>query len=394
MIQSYEYLTLNQLLKKIFFDNASTTPLDVRVLEAMLPFLREDFGNASSIHTFGKRAKVLLEDTRDLIASFINCKPKEIFFTSGGTEAVNSFIKGIAFSQNEKKKIVSSSIEHMAVLESLDYLKERFDYKIELIQPDEYGIINPENINEYLDDETLLLSIMHANNETGVLNDISKIADICREKSVLLHSDTVQSFGKIKLNIKELGVDSASLSAHKIYAPKGVGVVYIRDGVKPDKFIHGGSQERSLRGGTENIPAIAGLKRAVEILKEEMDSDISHYKILRDLLVTELKSISDYIIINSAVENSLPNIFSFSFNKDKIKFDSETLLMKLDIEGIAVSGGSACTSGSLKPSHVMLALGHENDTALSTIRVSFGRFNTTDEVIKFVETLKESVGLL
>lgn len=381
-------------MKKIYFDNASTTPVDKRVLDAMMPFLTDDFGNASSIHTFGKRAKVLLEDTRDLIASFINCKPKEIYFTGGGTEAINSFIKGVAFTQTNKKKIISSAIEHMAVLETLDYLKERFMFNVSLIQPEENGVINPDKVLEQIDDDTFLVTLMHANNETGVINDIKKFAEFCRSNSILIHSDTVQSFGKIKLDIKELNVDGAALSAHKIYAPKGVGVVYIRDSVKADKFLHGGSQERSLRGGTENIPAIAGLKKAVEILSEELESDIVHYKKLRYLLLEELKSIFEYIHINSPEENSLPNIVSFSFEKNKIKFDSETLLMKLDIKGIAVSGGSACTSGSHQPSHVMLALGHERDTALSTIRVSFGRFNTTDEVLEFSKELKNSVGLL
>lgn len=381
-------------MKKIYFDNASTTPVDPRVLDAMLPYLKEDFGNASSIHTFGKIAKVLLEDTRDLIASFINCKPKEIFFTSGGTEAINSFIKGAALNQIHKKKIITSSIEHMAVLETMEYLKDRFSFEIILMQPDVNGVINPNRILELIDDETNLVSLMHANNETGVLNDIEAISENCRSKSVLMHSDTVQSFGKIKIDIKALNVDSASFSAHKVYAPKGAGFVYIRDGVKADKFLHGGSQERSHRGGTENIPAIAGLKKAVEILMDEMDSDISHYKTLRSLLIEELKSIREYIHINSPEENSIQNIFSFSFDKNKIKFDSETLLMKLDIKGIAVSGGSACTSGSHQPSHVMLALGHDKDTALSTIRVSFGRFNTPDEVREFSKQLKNSVGLL
>ncbi|MEB2329309.1 MAG: cysteine desulfurase family protein [Ignavibacteriaceae bacterium] len=379
---------------KIYLDNAATTPVDPRVFEAMQPYLTEIFGNPSSIHQYGKIAKVMLEDTRDLIAEFIRCKPKEIFFTSGGTESINTFLKGISLPPGEKNCIITSSIEHMAVLETMNYLNKNFNVIPRYVKPERNGSIDPGEVLDLLDEATIAVSIMHVNNETGVKNDIKKIAEHCKSKNIPFHSDTVQSFGKMDINVKELGVDSISASAHKIYGPKGIGFIYVNENIRYENLLHGGSQERNKRGGTENIPAIAGFQKAVEILKSEMENDIKHYKTLHAQLMTGLNDFSQLFILNSSEYLSVPNIVSISFYKSKINFDSETLFMKLDIDGVAVSGGSACTSGSLKPSHVMQELGHDNETAMATIRISLGRFNTPDDIVRFVKLLKKASGLL
>ena len=380
-------------MKKIYLDSAATTMPAEDVVSEMMPYFTEKYGNASSIHGFGKPAKVALEDARDILAEFMSAKPKEIFFTSGGTESNNFALKGISFPHlgSDKNHIITSSIEHMAVLETMAYLRDRFGFDVTFIQPEIDGSISPDKINEAITDKTFLISIMHSNNETGKINDISSISEIASGKGIYTHTDSIQSFGKIKkLNVKSLGVDTATLSAHKIYGPKGISALYIKEGTKLDKFIHGGSQERDMRGGTENIPAVVGLRKAVEILNERMDQDLLHYNNLKTHLVARLSNeLDEKIIFNSDSIDALPNIVNFSLNPELTSLDGEELLIKLDLKGIAVSGGSACTSGTLKPSHVITALGRSEKTALLTVRVSFSRYNILPEIDYFVDTLKE-----
>ncbi len=381
-------------MNRIYFDNASTTEIDKEVLEAMMPYLSGSYGNASSIHSFGKTSKVLLEDARDTVAAFMGAKPKEIFFTSGGTESNNFALKGISFHHfgSGKNHIITSSIEHLAVLDTLGYLSEKFRFHVTYLKPDSMGIIHPENIASAIQADTFLISIMHSNNETGVINDLQKISQLAHDKNIFLHSDTVQSIGKTKFNVRDIDVDMATMSAHKIYGPKGIGALYIRDKTPVDKFIHGGKQEREMRGGTENIASIAGFKKAIELLKERFENDVAHYGKLKERLIQLLEEKFDGgIIFNSPEKNSLPNIVNISFDKEKFKCDEETILIQLDLNEIAVSGGSACTSGSHKPSHVLLALGRDLKTALGSIRISFGRKNTFEEIDFFVNALTKIV---
>lgn len=377
----------------VYLDNAATTQVDPEVKEAMLPWLGGNYGNSSSVHEAGRKAKVLLEDTRDLFAEFIGARPSEIYFTSGGTEANNFALKGSAFyNLGKKDHIITTAIEHSAVIDTAEYLKNRFGFKITYLKVNKYGKIDLNELNDSLTDKTFLISVMHSNNELGIINDITSAAMLLKDKDIMLHSDMVQSLGKVKFKINELGVNFASFSGHKIYGPKGLGILYIKKDSPIDKFMHGGRQERDRRGGTENIPAIAGFKKAIEILKMKMDSDIERSIDLRKFLIDELSSqLKEKIIINSADENGvyLPNIVNISFDPKTTKIDPDTLLIKLDMKGIAVSSGSACTSGSVQPSHVLKAIGYDDDTSRSSIRISFGRFNNESDIEVLVKGLSE-----
>lgn len=379
-------------MERIYLDNASTTRIDPRVLEAMMPFLSSSYGNASSTHAFGKVAKVMLEDARDLIAESIGASPSEIFFTSGGTESNNMAIKGIAFNNPSvsRRHIVSSLAEHSAVLDSLKYLKSRFGFEVTFIKPAEGGSISSDDVKREIREDTFLAAFMHSNNETGAVTDISAISSICREHNVLLHCDTVQSFGKTELNVRSLGSDTAVLSAHKIYGPKGISALYVKKGTSVDKFIHGGMQERDMRGGTENTAAIAGFSKAVEIVNKEYQSDIEHYRRLRALTIGMLNErFGNAVNINSPSDQArcLPNIINISFDRKQASYDEEMLLIMLDLEGISVSGGSACTSGTNKPSHVLLAMDKDHAEALGAVRISFGRDNKEEDVAALVNAL-------
>jgi len=392
------------LMNVIYLDNAATTPIDPRVKEAMLPWLDENYGNPSSVHEAGRKAKVMLEDTRDLFAEFIGVRSSEIYFTSGGTEANNFAIKGFAFyNLGKKDHIITTAIEHSAVLDTAEYLRSRFGFNITYLKTNRFGEIDLKELKDSITDKTFLVSVMHSNNELGVINDVKSIAVSLNNIPVMLHSDMVQSLGKVKLNVSDIGVNFASFSAHKIYGPKGLGVLYIKKDSHVDKFMHGGKQERDRRGGTENIPAIAGFKKAIEILKDEMNADIEKSSGLRNKLISELSSqIGNKMIINSHQDNSplergtakqggvfIPNIVNISFNPETTKIDPDTLLIKLDMKGIAVSSGSACTSGSVQPSHVLKTIGYDDDTARSSIRISFGRFNNEADIEVLVKGLKE-----
>lgn len=378
----------------IYFDNAATTKIDDEVLDAMMPYLTYDYGNASSIHSFGRSAKVLLEDARDSIAEFIGADSREVFFTNSGTESNNFALKGLAFAHlnSEKNHIIASSVEHLAVLDTLSYLSGVFKFKITLIKPDETGYINPGKIESAISPETLLVSVMHSNNETGIISEIKDIAAIASERGVYVHSDTVQSLGKIPLNVKNLGINFATFSAHKIYGPKGIAALYIRDKTPVHKFIHGGKQERDMRGGTENIASVAGFKKAVELLKKNSENDSVHYSELKKYITAQLKNnFSNSVIFNSGEASGLPNIVNISFDRNKTVYDEEMLLIKLDLKRIAVSGGSACTSGTHQPSHVLTELGRDRKTALGSLRISFGRENNAGEIDYLIECIKEIV---
>lgn len=382
-------------MKRIYFDNAATTEISEEVLEAMMPYLREDFGNASSNHSFGKSAKVLLEDARDTISEFIGASPKEVFFTGGGTESNNFAIKGTALSflGTDKNHIITSSTEHLAVIDTLKYLEKKFNFRISFVKPDIDGRISAEKLRAYYTPQTFLVSVMHSNNETGIINNIKEITSDAYKNNIYVHTDSVQSIGKTHFNVKDLNVNFATLSAHKIYGPKGISALYIKDKTQTDKFMHGGKQERDMRGGTENIASIAGFKKAVEILNTDIKKDILHYSSLKNYLCSKLKQYyGDAVILNSAEgENSLPNIVNISFDRNKLDFDEEMLLIQLDLKGIAVSGGSACTSGTHQPSHVLLELGRDRLTALGSLRISFGRKNTTEETDIFMIALKDII---
>lgn len=378
-------------MKNIYLDNAASTPMDERVLEAMMPYFTKG-GNASSIHSFGKPLKVALEDSRNNIADFLGVKPKEIFFTSGGTESNNTALKGLCLKNinGNRKHIISSTIEHPAVTDTLKYIEEKFGYEITFIKPGSDGMISPEKVLSEIRKDTLLISLMHSNNETGIINDIETIAKLKGE--VYVHSDTVQSIGKVNLNFNKLNIDFASISGHKFYGPKGIGVLYINEKAKLDKFMHGGGQERDIRGGTENIPAIVGLSKAFDLLRENLDNDLMHYKTLRNFLINKLQdAFGDNIIFNSKEENSLYNIVNVSFNTDKLLLAEDMLLIQFDLKGIAVSGGSACSSGALKPSRVLLEMGRDEKTAMASLRISFGRKNKISEIDYLIDVLKELV---
>lgn len=381
-------------MKTVYLDNAATTPVDPRVKEAMLPWLTDNFGNPSSVHKTGRAAKVMLEDTRDLFAEFAGAKPSEIYFTSGGTEANNFAIKGCAFNfLGKKNHIITTSIEHSAVLDTVEYLKTRFGFKITILKTNKSGEINYDELNNAISEETFLVSVMHSNNELGIINDVRNAVVETSGKNIAVHSDMVQSLGKVKINLHDTGVNFASFSSHKIYGPKGAGALYIKKDSPVDKYIHGGKQERDRRGGTENTASIAGFKKAIEILSAEMESDIKKYSEMKEKLVSELKNgFGNKIIFNSYTdERSLPNIMNISFDRNSVKIDTDTLLIKLDMNNIAVSSGSACTSGSVKPSHVLKAIGYDDNTAGSSLRISFGRFNEENDIYEFVKVLKEII---
>jgi cysteine desulfurase len=288
--------------------------------------------------------------------------------------------------------IITSSIEHPAVLETINYLKDKFGFEVTILKPDSKGRITKANVLNAIRPETFLISIMHSNNETGVINEVQEIGESINHNEIKLHSDSVQSIGKTIFNPRELKIDFATLSAHKIYGPKGVGLLYVRDGVKIEKYIHGGGQERNMRGGTENVAGIVGLKKAIELLQANMQNDIEHYSKLNEYLRNELNnSFGDSIIYNSQTERALPNIVNFSFDTNKVSVVEDMFLIQLDMKGIETSGGSACSSGSLKPSRILLELGRDEKTAMTSLRISFGRENKIEEIDYLISKLKEIV---
>lgn len=372
----------------VYFDHAATTPTDDRVFEAMKPFFTEHYGNANSAHQLGNKAKVAVEEARETVAEIIGAEPAEIIFTSGGTESDNTAIKGVV-NATGKSEVITSPLEHHAVLHTAEALK-RYGAKPIYLKPDSKGYIHPGKVEEAINENTALVSLMHVNNEIGTINSLKEISKICREYSIPFHSDTVQSVGKIPVDVDELGLDFLSISGHKIYGPKGIGVLYMRHATPWIPWMHGGSQERRRRGGTLNVPGIIGLAKAMELAVEEMDDHRKHFIKLRKQLINGLEDrFGNQYQINGDIEKGVPHIINISFiDPDENGLDGEMLLLNLDVEGICVSNGSACTSGAMEPSHVLDGIGLDKKIANSSIRVSLGKQNTAEEIDYFLDKLE------
>src|SRR5699024_6158762 len=377
-------------MKTVYFDHAATTPVDERVLEAMIPYFTENFGNANSPHQIGNEAKVAVEKARDTVAHLIGAEPSEIIFTSGGTESDNSAIKGVV-DDTGKTEVVTSPLEHHAVMHTAEALK-RSDIQAVYVEPDTNGRIQPEEIAAAITDNTAIVSLMHVNNEVGAINPIGEIAEVCNNHSVPFHSDTVQSIGKLPVDVDQLGLDFLSMSGHKIYGPKGIGVLYMRHGTPWVPWMHGGSQERRRRGGTLNVPGIVGLAKALELSVSNMDEHISHFKKLRSRLINGLdEKFGNQYQVNGSREHGVPHIVNVSFIEDGEGLDGEMLLLNLDVEGVCVSGGSACSSGAVEPSHVLSGIGLDDTVANSTIRISMGKDNTEEDIDYLLDKLETVV---
>lgn len=368
---------------RIYMDHNATTQPRPEVVAEMLPYYKDFFGNASSVHRFGKEAHKGLDEARGRVAKLVGADIDEIVFTSCGSESNNHVIKGVAWSKKGKgSHIITSEIEHLAVLEVCKYL-ERQGFEITYLPVDEYGVVSPEDLEEAIKPQTILVSIMYANNEIGTIQHIGELAAITKNKGVLFHTDAVQAVGKIPVDVKELDVDFFSMSAHKIYGPKGVGAVYIRKGVKIDSLIHGGHHEKNRRAGTENVPGIAGFGKAAELIKGELDNERKHLTELRDILYHEISSKIKNVKLNGHPSLRLPNTLNVSF----AYVEGESIIMSLDLEGVAVSTGSACTSGTLEPSHVLIALKVPPEMIQGSVRFSLGRINTIEDVNYIVKIL-------
>nr|MBN2277922.1 cysteine desulfurase NifS [candidate division Zixibacteria bacterium] len=375
-------------MKQVYLDNNSTTALDARVLETMLPYLKDNYGNASSVHQFGRVAKTALEESREKVAALIGAEPSEIYFTSGGTESDNIAVKGAAYNNRKKKNhIITSAIEHHAVLESVKFL-EKEGFQTDYLGTDRLGIVSPDSLKEKLTDSTSLVSIMHANNEVGTIQDIAALAELSHERGALFHTDAVQAAGKIRVNVRELKVDLLSMSGHKIYGPKGSGIIYIRRGTRLTPLIHGGHHEKKRRPGTEDIPAIVGFARALELAEECRKEEYGRWKDLSGRLIDGItEKISEVFLNGPGDERRIPSTVNLSFKY----IEGESIILSLDMKGIAVSSGSACTSGSLDPSHVLMAMGVPVELAQGSIRFSLGRFTTRDDIDYTISVLPEII---
>lgn len=356
----------------IYFDNAATTKISENVLEEMMPYLKENYGNASSIYSLGQKSRAAIENSRITIAEILKTKPSEIYFTSSGSESDNWVIKDI-LNKKEKNHIISSRIEHPAVLNSLKYVESK-GIDVTLLSVDEFGNVNLDELKNSINDKTGLISIMFANNEIGTIEPVYEISKIARENNILFHTDAVQAVGNVKFNLKDLDVDMMSISGHKLGAPKGIGILYIKDGTEINSFIHGGSQERDRRASTENVASIVGIARAISDVYENIDENIEYTKDLRDYFLEKLLNV-DGIILNGPIENRLPGNINISLKGVK----PQTMVRYLDMFDICVSQGSACAAGSIEPSYVLSAIGRSEELALSMIRISLNHNNTKEE---------------
>ncbi|MEK0381663.1 MAG: cysteine desulfurase family protein, partial [Nitrosopumilus sp.] len=366
----------------IYLDNAASTPVHTEVLEEMIPFLQDQFGNPSSIHKYGRSALRAIQNARKQIAHLINAEPKEILITSGGTESNNTALFGMAHAKKGNHMIISS-IEHDAILEPCKILeKEGFD--ITYIPVNDTGLVNPKDIENSISAETCLVSIMFANNEVGTIQPIQEISEICHQKNIVFHSDAVQAIGKVDFDVKKLGIDLLTLSSHKINGPKGVGAFYIRNGIEIQPFIYGGGQEHGMRSGTENVASIVGFGKACELAKENMQKNISHLQNLQRNLITKVMKEISHVTLNGHKEQRIPNNAHFTF----LGVSGEDLIIKLDENGIAASTGSACSVHIQKESHVLKAMGFSHDQITGSLRLTVGILNTDSEIEKTVEILK------
>lgn len=377
-------------MKRIYLDHAATTPTHPDVVEAMLPYFSESFGNPSSIHFLGQETRVAVDEARERIASLIGARVDEIIFTSGGTEADNFALKGVAFANAHKgNHIITTRIEHHAVLESCRFLEER-GFELTYLPVDEYGLVDPEEVRKAITDRTILISVMHANNEVGTIEPIAEIGKIAGEREVYLHSDAVQTVGQIRVNVDELGADLLAMSAHKLYGPKGIGALYIRKGTKIASFMHGGGQERGLRASTENVPGIVGFGKAVELAQKEQGPQVRRLTSLRDRLIHGLFERIPQIRLNGHASQRLPNNINVSLEY----VEGEAVAISLDLEGIAASTGSACSSFDLESSHVLSALGVHPVLARGSLRLSLGRGTTEEDIERVLQSLPRIVARL
>jgi cysteine desulfurase len=379
-------------MRRVYLDHTATTPLDPRVFEAMRPYFGGTFGNASSIHRYGREARAALDEARDTIASSIGASAGELFFVGGGTEADNFALKGVVLEGGAAggKHLVTTQIEHHAVLESAAFL-QGLGCRVTSLEVDSLGTVDVEACASSVTPATSLISVMHANNEVGTVNPLPEISRIARQHGVPFHADAVQSFGKIPVDVDDLGVDLLSLSAHKIYGPKGIGALYIRKGTRVGRFMHGGGQERGRRAGTENVPLAVGFAKAVALCTEGMSEEAARLAGLKTYLRARIAAAAPASLFNGHPETSLPHLLNVSFDSKRMKIDGEALLFNMDLAGIAVTSGSACTSGSMEPSHVLLAMGRDAETAKATLRFSMGRWTTSEELDYTVDELDRIV---
>lgn len=366
-------------MKNIYLDHAATTPVDSLVVEEMTPYFTKYFGNPSSLHSVGSKAKESLEEAREKVAKVVEAKYDEIIFTSGGTESDNIALKGIAYAHKNKRNtkgphIITSSIEHPAILETCKHLEQQ-GFVIDYLPVDKYGLVNPKDIENTITKDTFLVSIIYANNEIGTIEPIKEIGEITKDRQTLLHTDAVQAVGKTPLDVTELNVDLLTLSSHKIYGPKGVGGLFIKKGLKVTPFLQGGGHEKGIRSGTENIPGIVGFGKACELSKRRMQKDNHHIKKLRDKLIKNITPIEESYL-NGHPEKRLSNNAHFRFTA----IEGESLLLSLDAKGISASTGSACSSTKLQASHVLMAIGLKEVEAHGSLRLSLGRENTNEEI--------------
>ncbi len=375
------------IMKSIYFDNAATTRLDENVLKEMMPYLTENYGNASSIYKLGRESRKAVDEARARIAAAINAKPEEIYFTAGGSEADNMAIRGIAYAYAKKgRHIITSQIEHPAVLETCRQLeKEKFE--VSYIGVDENGILKLDELKAAIREDTTLITVMFANNEIGTIQPIEEIAKIAHEHGIYFHTDAVQAIGSIRIDVDAMGIDALSMSGHKFYGPKGIGALYLKSGIRVQKLINGGHQERNKRAGTENVPGIVGMGKAIEMAYENFDEHVEHMRTLRNHYIEEVQKRIPYIRVNGDLERRLPGNANISFRF----IEGEGMLLRLDLAGICASSGSACTSGSLDPSHVLLAIGLPHEIAHGSLRIQIGKYNTLEEVDYLVDNLEKIV---
>ena len=375
-------------METIYFDNAATTKIKTEVLNEMMPYLSMEYGNASSLYSIGRRAKRAIENARKQVATLLNCNSNEIYFTASGSESDNMAIKGFAYDNRDKgNHIITSKIEHPAVLETCKNL-EKQGFEVSFINVDENGRINLEELKKEIRPTTILISVMFANNEIGTIQPIKEIAQIAKSHNIVFHTDAVQAVGNVKIDVTNMNIDMLSMSGHKINAPKGIGVLYIRNGIKVEKIINGGHQEKDKRAGTENVASIVGIGKACEIANRNLDSHIRNLTRLRDYYISRLqKEMPDKIRINGSMENRLPGNANVSFEGK----DASEVIFKLDEKNICVSSGSACSSGKQDPSHVLTAIGVPEKYLKCAIRTTFGDNNTFEEIDYLIRNLKQII---